>query len=236
MIYPLWKRLVAEFIGTFGFLVIAFSGIAVAVLQPGVMGAVGVAAAFGLGLAMMIFAFGHISGGHFNPAVSLGLAAGRQFEIRDVVPYWIAQLFGAFAACGMANALWGEQIRAALVNQPTVSQGSAFVGEVVFVALFVIVISAVATDTAPWSGVMAPLAIGGFIFVVGIAVWPFTGGGFNPARAIAPAVYATDYSDLWIYIVAPLVGGAIGGAVYWFMRQRDPGIQGELQEMATRDA
>lgn len=233
MIYPLWKRAVAELIGTFGFLVIAFSGIAVAVLEPGVMGAVGVAAAFGIGLAMMIFALGHVSGGHFNPAVTLGLAAGGQFPAKDILVYWGAQIVGAFAACGMANALWGEEIRSALVNTPTVSQGAAVAAELVFVALFVMVISAVATDKAPWSGVMAPVAIGGFIFVVGIAVWPFTGGGFNPARAIAPAVYDTNWSDLWIYIVGPLAGGALGGIVYWLLRERDPGEAGELEEMAT---
>ena len=233
MIYPLWKRVTAELLGTFGFLLFAFSGIAVAVLNPGVMGAVGVAAAFGLGLAMMIFAFGHVSGGHFNPAVTLGLAAGGQFPVKDIVAYWVAQVVGAFAAVGLATALWGEQVKEALVNVPTVSQGAAVVAELVFVALFVIVISAVATDKAPWSGVMAPLAIGGFIFVAGIAVWPFTGGGFNPARALAPAVYATDWNDLWIYIIGPLAGGAIGGVIYWFMRENDPGETGELEEMAS---
>jgi len=233
MIYPYWKRLIAEIIGTFGFLVFAFSGIAVAVIQPGVMGAVGVAASFGLGLAMMIFAFGHISGGHFNPAVSLGLAAGGQFPIREVAGYWVAQIIGAFAAVGMAGALWGDQVRESLVNVPTVGQGAAVAAEIVFVALFVIVISAVATDTAPWSGVMAPLAIGGFIFVAGIAVWPFTGGGFNPARALAPAVYDTSFGDLWIYIVGPLAGGALGGLVYWLMRGRDPGEMGQLEEMSS---
>jgi MIP family channel proteins len=233
MIYPYWKRLIAEIIGTFGFLVFAFSGIAVAVIQPGVMGAVGVAAAFGLGLAMMIFAFGHISGGHFNPAVSLGLAAGGQFPIREVAGYWGAQIIGAFAACGMAGALWGDQVREALVNVPTVSQGAAVAAEIVFVALFVIVISAVATDSAPWSGVMAPLAIGGFIFVAGIAVWPFTGGGFNPARALAPAVYDMSFGNLWIYIVGPLAGGALGGLIYWLMRARDPGEMGQLEEMSS---
>ncbi len=233
MIYPYWKRLIAEIIGTFGFLVFAFSGIAVAVIQPGVMGAVGVAAAFGLGLAMMIFAFGHISGGHFNPAVSLGLAAGGQFPIREVAGYWGAQIIGAFAACGMAGALWGDQVREALVNVPTVSQGAAVAAEIVFVALFVILISAVATDSAPWSGVMAPLAIGGFIFVAGIAVWPFTGGGFNPARALAPAVYDMSFGNLWIYIVGPLAGGALGGLIYWLMRARDPGEMGQLEEMSS---
>lgn len=235
MIYPYWKRLIAELIGTFGFLVIAFSGIAVAVIQPDVLGAVGVAAAFGIGLTMMIFAFGHISGGHFNPAVTLGLSAGGQFPVSEIVGYWVAQIVGAFAACGMAGALWGDQVRAALVNVPTVSQGAALAGEIVFVALFVIIISAVATDTAPWSGVMAPLAIGGFIFVAGIAVWPFTGGGFNPARALAPAVYDTNWGDLWIYIVGPLAGGALGGLIYWFMRERDPGDMGALEEMASTE-
>jgi MIP family channel proteins len=233
MIYPYWKRLTAELIGTFGFLLFAFSGIAVAVIQSDVMGAVGVAAAFGLGLGMMIFAFGHISGGHFNPAVTLGLAVGRQFPPKEIAGYWFAQVVGAFAACGLAGTLWGDQVRAALVNAPSVSQGAALVGEIVFVALFVIVISAVATDTAPWSGVMAPLAIGGFIFVAGIAVWPFTGGGFNPARALAPAVYDMAWGNLWLYIVGPLAGGALGGIVYWFMRERDPGDMGALEEMAS---
>ncbi|MBM3697867.1 MAG: aquaporin, partial [Actinobacteria bacterium] len=97
-------------------------------------------------------------------------------------------------------------------------------------ALFVIVISAVATDKAPWSGILAPIAIGGFIFTAATVVGPISGGSFNPARSIAPAIYTQDATDLWIYIIGPLIGGAIGGVIYWLIRSlRGPG---EVEEMA----
>ena len=93
--YP--TRLLAELIGTFGFFFIGFSGIAASVDRPGAIAGAGVAAGFGIGLALMIFAFGHISGGHFNPAVTLGLAAGRQFPVKEIPGYWAAQVAGGLA-------------------------------------------------------------------------------------------------------------------------------------------
>lgn len=217
--YPL--RLLVEVLGTFFFLFIAFAGIAVTVNHPDVFGTPGivVAVAFGFGLALAIFAFGHISGGHFNPAVTLGLLAGGKFPAKEVIGYWIAQLAGALIAAGVIALTFGETVRDALPNHPGGSNGEAFVIEIIGVALFVIVISAVATDErAPWNGVFAPAAIGGYIFAAAVALWPVSGGGFNPARTLGPAIVAADFSDIWIYMVAPLAGGIIGGAVYWFVR------------------
>lgn len=234
VVYPYWKRLIVEALGTFGFFFFGFSGIAAAVLLPGSIGSAGVAAGFGLGLALMIFAFGHISGGHFNPAVSLGLATGRQFPWGEMVGYWIAQLAGAFCAMGAAYAVYSSTVQDYLVTQPGkgIGTGTAVALEIIFTALFVIVISAVATDKAPWSGVFAPIAIGGFIFTAATVVGPISGGSFNPARSIAPAIYAQDATTLWIYIVGPLLGGAIGGGVYWLIRSlRGPG---EVQELSER--
>ena len=232
MTYPYWKRMLVEALGTFGFFLFGFSGIAAAVLLPGSIGAGGVAAGFGLGLALMIFAFGHISGGHFNPAVTLGLASGRQFPWSELIGYWIAQLVGAFCAMGAAYAIYSSSVQDALVNNPGkgIGTGTAVAIEIIFTALFVIVISAVATDKAPWSGILAPIAIGGFIFTAATVVGPISGGSFNPARSIAPAIYAQDATNLWIYIVGPLLGGAIGGIVYWLIRSlRGPG---EVEEMS----
>jgi aquaporin Z len=227
-------RLLTEVLGTFMFLFIAFAAIAVVVTQPDAFGSAGivVAVGFGFGLALAIFAFGHISGGHFNPAVTLGLAAGGRFPWVEVIGYWIAQIVGAVIAAGAIALTFGSEVRDALVNHPGGTDGEAFVLEIVGVALFVIVISAVATDErAPWSGVFAPAAIGGYIFAVAVAMWPISGGGFNPARAIAPVLITGDGGDLWIYIVAPLAGGAIGGIVYLFMRsnrlQRPPTPPGQ---------
>ena len=96
--------------------------------------------------------------------------------------------------------------------------------EAIATALFLIVISAVATDTrAPWSGVFAPPAIGGFLFIALAVVGPFSGGSLNPARSLAPALLANDFSDLWIYLVAPLVGGVVGGVVFLFVRSNRVG-------------
>jgi MIP family channel proteins len=227
---PYWRRLVVEAVGAFGFLFLAFSGVAVSVQSPDAITSIGVAAGFGFGLALMIFAFGHISGGHFNPAVTLGLVFGRQFPAGELAGYWIAQLVGAFSATGMAVTLYAEGVKDAMVNTPGTGDGKAMVLELIATALFVIVISSVATDRSPWSGVFAPFAIGLFIFVALMVIGPISGGSLNPARSIAPVVYAGEWSNLWIYLVGPLLGGAIGGVAYSFLRHREGA--GEVEEMS----
>jgi MIP family channel proteins len=215
------NRLMAELIGTFGFFFIGFSGIAVSVNLPGSIAPAGIAASFGLGLGLMIAAFGQISGGHFNPAVSLGLAAARKFPTAAVVPYWVAQLIGGFIAVLVAALLYTNDIKDALVVNPAhgVPGWRAMLIELVAVFLFVSVIITVATDdSAPWKGVMAPLAIGGFIFIAALTMGSFSGGAFNPARAIDAAVYALDFGNLWIYIVGPFIGAILAGAVSMALR------------------
>jgi aquaporin TIP len=106
-----------------------------------------------------------------------------------------------------------------LTHPPGISNGKALVFEIVFTFLFVVVISAVATDErAPWNGVFAPLAIGLFIFTAATVVGPMSGGSFNPARSLDPAIMAGTFSDVWIYIVGPLVGGALAGLVHTYFR------------------
>lgn len=219
-------RLAAEVVGTFGFLFIAFSGVAASIDQPGSVGPAGVAAGFGLGLGMMIFALGHVSGGHFNPAVSLGLVAGGRFPVKELLPYWAAQVVGALLAAALSAVIYTDPVRDALVNAPGagVGDGSALVLEIVATALFLIVIGAVATDNAPWSGLFAPAAIGGFIFTVGLVIGPASGFSFNPARSIAPALVAGEFSNLWIYLVGPLVGGVIGAILFAVIRGRKVGL------------
>jgi MIP family channel proteins len=211
---PLMNRLTAEAVGTFGFFFLGFSGIAAAVDQPGSITSGGIAAGFGGGLGLMIFAFGHISGGHYNPAVTLGLAVGGKFPMAEVVPYWVAQLVGGLVAAVIARIVYTGSAADALVNTPVVGKGSAIVLEFVATFLFVLVIFTVATDaTAPWKGVLAPVAIGGFIFIAATVIGPATGGSFNPARSLAPAIVQLKLTDVWIYLLAPLAGGALAGYV-----------------------
>jgi MIP family channel proteins len=210
------NRLLAEVIGTFGFFFIGFSGIAAAHNIPGSIGSAGIAAGFGLGLGLMIAAFGQISGGHFNPAVTFGLAVGRKFPMSAVIPYWVAQLIGGFIAAVIASVLYTNDVKDSLVTNPGlgVEDWRAMLMELVAVFLFVSVIITVATDdSAPWKGVLAPVAIGGFIFVAAVTIGPMSGGSFNPARSIDPAIWAWEFGNLWIYIVGPLIGAALAGAL-----------------------
>jgi aquaporin Z len=223
-------RLAAEALGTFGFFFLGFMGVAALIKEPGSIGSGGIAAGFGLGLALMIFAFGHISGGHFNPAVSLGLAVGRRFSWGEVLPYWAAQLVGGLVAAGVIRivfptAIGKTLVSDAIVNAPGagVSSGVAVVLEIIATFLFVLVIFTVATDDrAPWNGVLAPIAIGMFIFTAATVVGPISGGSFNPARSLAPAIVAGTWGDVWIYIVGPLIGAALAGVVHTFFRANEP--------------
>jgi aquaporin Z len=219
------NRLMAEILGTFGFFFIGFSGIAASHNLPGSIAPAGVAAGFGLGLGLMIAAFGQISGGHFNPAVTFGLAAARRFPAAAVVPYWIAQLIGGFAAVLVAVVIYTNDIKDSLVTNPGpgVPDWRAMLAELVATMLFVLVIITVATDDiAPWKGVIAPPVIGGFIFTAALTIGPTSGGSFNPARSIDPAIWALESRNLWIYIVGPLVGAALAGAVSLAVRNEVP--------------
>ncbi len=180
------------------------------------------------GLAMAIAALGHISGGHFNPAVSLGLAAARKFPPKEILPYWIAQLDRRLhrGARGRDRVLRACGRRARHCTRDGISNGGALLLELIATALFVIVICTVATDDrAPWKGVMAPMLIGLFIFTAAVAVGPASGGSFNPARSFDPALFNGNFDDLWIYLVGPLAGGVIGGTIWLLFgptRQDEP--------------
>jgi MIP family channel proteins len=211
-------RLGGEALGTFLFFFLGFNAVAVSVdIGAGAISGLGIAFAFGLGLALAITALGQITGGHFNPAVSLGLAVARKFPPREVLPYMGAQLAGGFVAVLAIAVVYSERATDALDNAPGpgISSGAALLLELIATALFVMVICTVATDDrAPWKGVMAPLLIGLFIFTAADAIGPASGGSFNPARSLDPVIYNWDWSNVWIYLVGPLLGGAIGGAIW----------------------
>jgi MIP family channel proteins len=219
-------RLAAEALGTFFFFFMGFSGIAIGVeVSPESIGPVGVAASFGFGLALAITALGHVSGGHFNPAVSAGLAVAGRFSPRDVVPYWIAQVIGGLCAVGTMALVFGDDVTDVLGTAPGsgVDDWGALLLEAIVTALLVMVVLTAATDDrAPWKGVMAPLMIGLVIFTGAVAVGQTSGGSFNPARSFVPAVYNGEWGDLWIYLVGPFAGAIVGAAVWGFVVARKP--------------
>jgi MIP family channel proteins len=208
------------------FFFMGFCGIAVVVdVGAEAIGPVGIAAGFGFGLALAIAAFGHISGGHFNPAVSAGLSAAGRFPPREVVPYWIAQVVGGLCAVGTMALVFNNAVTDALGTAPGlgVDDWGALLLEAIVTALLVMVVLTAATDDrAAWKGVMAPLLIGLVIFTGAIAVGPSSGGSFNPARSFVPAVYDGEWGDLWIYLVGPFAGAIVGGAVWAFLLARKP--------------
>jgi len=213
------KKLAAEFVGTFGFFFIGYSGIAATVDENA---SVYVPIGFGFGLAAMIFALGHISGGHYNPAVTAGLTAGGRFPMADVVPYWVAQLAGGLVAAVAVRIIYSGNALSATVTKPGpgVSDGTALVVELIFTFLFVLVIATVATDArAPWNGVFAPLAIGLFIFTQASVIGGISGGSLNPAISLAPAIVDGSLSDVWIYIIGPIAGALLAGVTHAYFRE-----------------
>jgi MIP family channel proteins len=219
----LGKRLIAEVIGTFGFFFIAFAGVATLVTQGALsITPIGIAAGFGFGLAASIFMFGHISGGHFNPAVTVGLVTAGRFPASEVVPYWIAQIVGGLIATLVIRWSFNKEAIDAVVNLPGkgISDGTAFLLEAIVTALFVLVICTVATDArAPWNGVFAPFAIGLFIFTALTAVGGSDGGSYNPARALDPVIVSGKWGHVWIYTLAPLLGAAIAGFIHAYFKE-----------------
>jgi MIP family channel proteins len=210
------RRLAAEALGTFC-LVFAGTGAIVVDGRTGAIGHLGIAAAFGLAVAVVIFAIGHLSGAHLNPAVTLAFAAARHFPAREAVPYCLAQVAGALLASSALGGLFGTRSGLGATHPAHVAAAGALGVEVGLTAVLMIVILAVATDTRA-AGSLAALAIGATIGLEALVMGPVSGASMNPARSLAPAVAASEWSDLWIYLAGPAAGALIGAAVYQYLR------------------
>ncbi len=220
------NKLLAEFFGTFW---LVLGGCGSAVLAAGVadvgIGWAGVSLAFGLTVLTMAYAVGHISGGHFNPAVSLGLMVAGRFESKLLVPYWIAQVAGAILAAlvlyvivsgapdfagvgGFASNGYGE------ASPGGYSMTAGLVTEIVLTAFFLIIILGATSKGAPAG--FAPIAIGLGLTLIHLVSIPVTNTSVNPARSTGVAIFADGpaLAQLWLFWVAPLIGGALG-AVVW---------------------
>lgn len=220
------KKLFAEFFGTFW---LVFGGCGSAIFAAGIpdlgIGFVGVSLAFGLTVLTMAYAVGHISGGHFNPAVSLGLWAGGKFEAKDLLGYIIAQVGGAIAAAatlylivsgksgfetvgGFAANGFGD------LSPDGYNMVSALVAEIILTAFFLLVILGSTNARAPKG--FAPIAIGLTLTLIHLISIPITNTSVNPARSLSQAVFAEGayLSQVWLFWVAPIVGAIIGGIIH----------------------
>ena len=215
---PLLARsLVAEAFGTFA-LVFAGAGAIMVDANTHALGHVGVAITFGLVIMAMIYAVGHVSGAHFNPAVTFAFALTRHFPWPRVIAYWGAQLVGALLAAALLRSSLGNVAHVG-ATLPAGSQAQSFLWEVVMTAFLMFVILAVATDTRA-VGEAAAIAIGGTVGLDAMFGGPISGASMNPARSIGPAVVSGELHALWLYIVAPLVGASIGALLYQVVRER----------------
>ncbi len=216
---PLARALVAEGIRTFA-LVFAGAGAIVVDARTDAPGHVGIAIAFGLVIMAMIYAVGHISGAHFNPAVSFAFALTRHFPWPRVAAYWVAQVAGALLAAALIRASLGTDGNLG-ATLPSGSQAQAFIWEVVLTFFLMFVIISVATDTRA-VGEAAAIAIGGTVALCAMFAGPITGASMNPARSLGPAFVSGELHALWLYIVAPLIGAALGAIAYQFVRGEQP--------------
>ena len=222
----LGKRATAEFFGTFW---LVFGGCGSAVLAaayPGLgIGFLGVSFAFGLTVLTMCYAIGPISGGHMNPAISLGLVVGKRFPASELLPYWIAQVIGAIAASAVlyviASGKAGFDVSAGFASNGYGEHSpggysllAGLVIEVVLTLFFVFVIMGSTDKKAPQG--FAPIAIGLCLVLINLIGIPVTNLSVNPARSTGPALFVGGWAmrQLWLFWVAPLIGGALGGGLF----------------------
>lgn len=218
------RKLLAEFIGTFTLIFIGAGSIVAAgtaipgAAEPGA-GLVTIALAHGLAIGTMVSAVGHVSGGHFNPAVTVGAWVTRRMGNAESAAYVVTQLVGGIAGAGVLRLVmppdrWEPAALGATLVAPQLSDAQAITIEAVLTFFLVWVVFATAIDTEGAFAKIAGLAIGFTIAMDIMMGGPFTGGSMNPARSLGPAVIAGNYTGLWVYFVGPVIGGTLAALAY----------------------
>ena len=229
------RALVAEFIGTAA-LVFAGCGAIMVDAKTQALGHIGVAISFGLVIMVMIYAVGHVSGAHFNPAVTFAFAVSRHFPWPRVWLYWGAQAAGAIAAALFLRGSLGD-IAHVGATLPSGSEMQSFTWELLLTFVLMFVIMAVATDTRA-VGEAAAIAIGGTVGLDAMFGGPISGASMNPARSLGPALVSGDLHALWLYLIAPPIGAALAAVVYQFVRGDTPSpaeIEEHEREIAAHE-
>jgi aquaporin NIP len=219
----LMRRSVAEALGAFALVFAGCGAIVTDTHTHGALGVVGVSLVFGLVILAGIAALGHVSGAHFNPAVTLSFFLTRHLPGRDALAYLVGQLAGATAAALLLWAIWPSQPADLGATVPSIAAGRAVILELVMSGLLMLVILSVATDTRAL-GAPAAIAIGATIGLDALFGGPLTGASMNPARSFAPALVSGQWRDFWVYLAGPLIGAPLGAFAYQFVRGEHAGL------------
>lgn len=208
--------MIAEFIGTFALVFAGCGAVMVGVIHgnQGLLNLVPIV--FGLVVACMIYAVGHISGAHFNPAVTLAFAVTRHFPKKEILPYWMAQFLAAILASFILKTILPET-ESFGATVPSIPVFKALIWEMILTFFLMFVIIAVATDTRA-EGVIAGLAIGGTVAFCAFVGGLVTGASMNPARSLGPAIFQNQLQVLWIYMLGPAIGAVLAALVYQCIR------------------
>ena len=247
-VFSLSQRMTAEFLGTFWLVFCGCGSAVLAAAFPNVgIGLLGVSLAFGLSVLTMAYAVGHISGGHFNPAVTVGLCTARRFLGKEVLPYIVAQLAGAIAGAGIlyviASGKAGFDVSAGFASNGYdahspggYSLTAALVAELVMTFFFLIVILGATNKRAPQA--LAGVAIGLALTLIHLVSIPVTNTSVNPARSTGPAIFVGGWAirQLWLFWLAPIVGAALAGLAYRFLDEARNVVEPAFAQTATPPA
>ncbi|MBL4587378.1 MAG: MIP family channel protein [Flavobacteriales bacterium] len=201
------RKLLAEFLGTFG---LVFAGCGIVVVNDvagGIVGHLGISTVWGLIVMTMVYSFGDVSGAHINPAVSIAFWLSGRFPLKELGPYIVAQSVGSITASGLLFYLFptNEYYGTTLVSD-TIMQ--SFVMEIVITFLLMLIIIMVATGSKE-VGILAGVAIGAAVAIFALLAGPITGASMNPARSLGPALVSGHLENLWLYFAAPIIGAAL---------------------------